>query len=199
MPGRTAPEAVSAFLGPIQQAASVLGPCKITGTPRYSTPRIGDEHEWSLCSGAGVDIRRAEGAPRGRLRFFAAMSWRLIEDDRPDYGPYRVTSTGYDYSLTADDDELWALHWHPNGKSHIAYPHQHLGARVLAPGGHITNKDHLRTGRMTFEHAVRWVLDSGGAPACDDWEDRLTLAETPHILFRSWHDRHAEKDPSPAD
>ena len=137
-------------------------------------------------------IRTRPGAS-GRLHFYAAMSWRLIQDDRDGYGPYRVTSTYYDYSLTVDEEELWALHWHPDGLSDVTYPHQHLGSRLLALSSPMSSKAHLPTGRMTFESAVRWVIESGAAPACADWEDRLTLSEAPHLLFRSWtQDRDTE-------
>ena len=39
---------------------------------------------------------------------------------------------------------------------------------------------------MTFENAIRWAVDFGAEPLYDDWQDRLTLAETPHMLYRSW-------------
>lgn len=42
------------------------------------------------------------------------------------------------------------------------------------------------TGRMTFENAVRWAVEFGAVPMHDNWEDRLALAEAPHILHRSW-------------
>jgi hypothetical protein len=193
VPGRSPAEAISSFLAPIQAAASVLGACKVTGSRGYRAARCGDEHHWALCDGDGVEVRTRPGAATGALRFYAAMSWRVIEDERPQYGPYRVTATRYDYSLTVDADELWALHWHPDGVSDVTYPHQHLGTRLLGPSSPVSSKAHLPTGRMTFESAVRWVIESGASPACADWDDRLTLSETPHLLFRSWtQDRDTE-------
>ncbi|MGQ0779103.1 MAG: hypothetical protein ACT4NY_32595 [Pseudonocardiales bacterium] len=53
----------------------------------------------------------------------------------------------------------------------------------LAP---VTSKSHLRTARMTFEMAIRWAITWGAVPLHDDWENRLALAETPHLLYRSW-------------
>ena len=127
------------------------------------------------------------------MRFFAAMSWRLIEDARDGYGPYRVTATMYDYSLVAGDEELWALHWHPSGRSHVTYPHWHPGQRFREANPTMSTKGHFPTGRMTFESALRWVVESGGEPYCGDWEPRLALAEAPHLLYRSWtQDRDVE-------
>ncbi|MCW2675188.1 MAG: hypothetical protein JWR70_228 [Modestobacter sp.] len=56
----------------------------------------------------------------------------------------------------------------------------------LAKGAPVTSKTHLVTGRMTFENAVRWAVEFGAVPMHDNWEDRLALAEAPHILHRSW-------------
>lgn len=39
---------------------------------------------------------------------------------------------------------------------------------------------------MTFETAVRWAIEWGAELLHEDWENRLTLAEAPHLLFRSW-------------
>lgn len=188
---------MASFLAPIQQAASVLANCKITGSKGYRSPAPGDVHHWALCNGAGVTVRtRYDVEPKTTFHFYAAMSWRLIEDDRDGYGPYRVTATRYDYSLTtAEGAELWALHWHPDGKSDVTYPHAHIGDRVLDSEATLTSKAHLPTGRMTFESAVRWVIEFGGAPAVNDWEDRLALAEAPHLLYRSWtQDRERESE-----
>jgi hypothetical protein len=184
--GRSPQEAVSAFLHPIQQAASLLGSCKIVGSRSYASPRLGDTHHWNLCGGDGVAIRHADPQSHARLHFYASMSWRAIEDDREGYGPFRVTTSRYDYQLTLEDAELWALHWHPEGESDVVYPHVHLGSRLLDATSGVSNKAHLPTGRMSFESAVRWVIASGGRAAKSDWEGRLALAEAPHLLYRSW-------------
>jgi hypothetical protein len=176
---------VSAFLHPLQEAAGVLGACKITGSGEFRSPRIGHEYHWSLCDGDGVAVRNAAGAS-GVRRFYAGMSWRVIEDARDGFGPYRVTTRRYEYSLTIDHDELWAFHWHPDGKSDVTYPHMHLGLPLLAESAPISNKAHPPTGRMTLEQAIRWVIDSGGKPRFEDWADRLALAEAPHLLYRTW-------------
>jgi hypothetical protein len=115
------------------------------------------------------------------------MWWRVIEDNRDGYGPYRTTTVGYDYSLVSGEtDEVWAMHWHVTGVSDEVKPHLHLGDIMLSSQLPITSQTHLRTGRMTFETAIRWLIDFGAEPIHGDWQDRLTLAEAPHLLFRSW-------------
>lgn len=123
----------------------------------------------------------------GTLEFFAHMWWKVINDERAGYGPYRVTTTGYDYSLVSDrDGEVWAMHWHVTGISSETKPHIHLGDVMLSDQAPVNSATHLQTGRMTFETAIRWLVAFGVEPLHDDWENRLALAETPHLLFRSW-------------
>lgn len=183
MPGRTPAEAVRAFLEPLQSALAVLAHGKIS-TRGGQNPRVGTPQQWSLNDGGGVELLtdNAEG-----LTLYAAMYWQVIEDERDGYGPYRVTTRGYDYSLVQGDaTEVWAMHWHPSGSSWERLPHVHLGDVLFADTAPVSSKSHLRTGRMTFETAVRWCFQFGAEPLADDWDDRLTLAEAPHILHRSW-------------
>jgi hypothetical protein len=126
------------------------------------------------------------------MEFYASMWWRVIEDHREDYGPYRVTTTGYDYSLVcgaeSQPSEVWAMHWHATGGSGETKPHVHLGDILLSDQAPVDSNTHLFTGRMTFETAIRWLITFGAKPRHVDWRDRLALAETPHLLFRSWSD-----------
>jgi hypothetical protein len=183
VPGRTPAEAVRAFLEPLQEALA----CIATGTMNIPkgghSPRVGDAHQWIINNGLGAELL-SEG---GDLQLFASMHWMLIKDDRDGYGPYRVKTLGYDYSLVqGESTELWALHWHPAGRSWERRPHLHVGDAVLAAGAPVSSKSHLGTGRMTFENAIRWAIEFGAMPLHDNWADRLALAETPHMLFRTW-------------
>jgi len=190
MPGDSAAAAVSEFVGPLQQALSCIATGKITTRRGGSRPKVGDEQQWSLNDGGGVTLKRNAALrrqQRGALEFHAHMWWRVIEDAREGYGPYRVTTTGYDYSLVSgESDEVWAMHWHTVGTSPELKPHLHLGDTLLAEHATVTSGTHLRTGRMTFETAIRWCIAFGAEPLHADWEDRLALAEAPHLLFRSW-------------
>lgn len=193
MPGPSPAEAVRQFLAPLQQALGCVAQGKITTRRGGDHPKVGTDQQWTLNDGGSALLKRgssAAGAPRldGPLEFFATMWWRVIKDDREGFGPYRVTTTGYDYALVSGRPavEVWAMHWHPTGASDEIKPHLHLGDVLLSERSPISSKAHLRTGRMTFENAIRWLIAFGAEPLHADWEDRLTLAETPHLLFRSW-------------
>jgi hypothetical protein len=195
VPGGSPYHAVAAFLAPIQQAVSCLGPCKVTVSSNGRNPRVGQGCAWSLNDGAGIELRTSAHAAQ-RLLFDAAMYWVVIEDAREGYGPYRVSTLGYDYSMSwADGREMWAMHWHPKRVSEEQRPHVHLAPALLSKEA--PDLEHLVTPRMTFKNAVRWAIEFGATPAVDDWDSRLTLAETPHLLYRSWHQDPAEGKPSP--
>lgn len=42
------------------------------------------------------------GGPRS-LEFRARILYEIIRDNRPGYGPYRITTRGYDYSICTSD------------------------------------------------------------------------------------------------
>lgn len=193
MPGDSPAEAVRQFLAALQQALGCVARGKITTRRGGDHPQVGAEQQWTLNDGAPATLKRgtaASGIPRpdGPLEFFATMWWKVIEDDRDGYGPYRVSTSGYEYSLVSgrNSAEVWAMHWHVTGVSDEVKPHLHLGDLLLSKEAPVNSKAHLRTGRMTFENAIRWVIAFGAEPLHANWEDRLTLAETPHLLFRSW-------------
>lgn len=114
------------------------------------------------------------------------MQYRIIPDD--EMGPFRITTEGYAYSLEdADRTELFAIHWHPLGPSAYTRPHLHLPRPVLTPSGPVEAGGHLPVARMTFELAIHWAIEWGAEPLVEDWEERLALAEAPHVLYRTWH------------
>lgn len=187
MPGTTPSDAVRLFVAPLQQALGCVAHGKISVRRGGYRPQLGAEQQWSLNDGGGVALRRQAGSPWSPLELYAAMYWRVIEDEREGYGPFRVTTIGYDYSLVANEkDELWAMHWHAQSQSQEIKPHLHLGDLLLSDQSPVTSHNHLRTGRMTFETAIRWAVEFGARPLHDDWETRLALAEAPHLLYRSW-------------
>ena len=116
------------------------------------------------------------------------MRYRIITDDREGYGSYRVTTRGYAYSLQDSSGRgMLDYHWHPTGRSDETRPHLHVGSHQLTDDAVLTNKLHIPTGRVTLEDAVRAAIGLGAEPLVDDWDDRLTLSESPHKLYRSWH------------
>ncbi|MFI7075622.1 hypothetical protein [Micromonospora sediminicola] len=93
------------------------------------------------------------------------MYYQIITDPREGYGPYRVTTRGYDYSVRQTDGAaVIDYHWHPVGLSHEKRPHLHLGSSQLRADAVLSNKQHILTGRLTFESVIRDLLGMGAAP-----------------------------------
>jgi hypothetical protein len=145
VPGASPYKAVEAFLAPLERAVACLGTGKIVVSPggRATT---GKTHVWSLNGGDGLVLR---GDAAG-CRFLASMHYRIIPTDSEKYdileGRWRVTTSAYLYEFRATDNaKLWAMHWHPAGKSHATFPH-------------------LPTPRQTLESAVQWCIEMGAEP-----------------------------------
>lgn len=124
------------------------------------------------------------------------MRYEIIKD--PDRGtrsePWRVTTRGYMYAVdNADGQELIAAHWHPMTSGPHTEPHLHVPHDMVSPAGYWLAREPLYTGRVTFEFLVRFAVNNVGAePLCEDWESKLLLAETPHRLYRTWHETPQE-------
>lgn len=180
MAGRTPWEASRAFFGPLRIALSCIATAKIT-TSSGGCDALGKVHSWSINGGEGVPLR-------GGYRFEAGMTYEIIKVDDDTLGPFKISTQGYLYSLyDKQGNELFGIHWHPGGSGGFQAPHVHFGSPVLSPQGPLPAKHHLPTPRMTFETAIRWAIEHGAEPIQADWQNRLTLAETPHLLYRSWH------------
>lgn len=172
MPGDSPYEATGAFLEPLQRALGCLGTCKISTTAQ-GRHKIHQTHAWTINGGTGLQIRPGV--------FYATMDYEIVLSESPDAGKWRVSTRGYAYRL-ADNERrtLWAMHWHPVGRSPATFPHVHIPA--------LNERGHFPTERMTFEHAVRWCIESGAEPKRDDWEQVLAESEGIHKLYRSWAD-----------
>jgi hypothetical protein len=85
-----------------------------------------------------------------------------------------VRIAGYQYALyDADDREILAYHWHPEGSSHVTAPHLHLGA-----GAEVGRRDLASalppTGQITLEDVLRFAItDLGVRPLRRDWSEIL--------------------------
>lgn len=186
MPGSSPYEAFSAFITPLVDAL------KCVTTPKIAVSHGGKNiinvrhllfltgHKWEN------DGYLALG--RSGIEFRARMKYMLIEDNREDYGPYRVTTRGYDYSVrTQDGTAVLDYHWHPTGLSHEKRPHIHIGSAQLSDESVLAKKQHLCCGRVTLETVIRnLIVNQGVEPLTRDWSDLLDLCETPHILHRTW-------------
>lgn len=157
---------------------SCVARAKITVSPGGHRD-VGRSHSWTINRGEGCELR-------GGRWLQARMQYRIIPDEEA--GPFRVTTEGYAYSLDdASGVELFSIHWHPLGVSTYVKPHLHLPRPVSTPSGLVEAGGHLPVSRMSFEQAIRWSIEWGAQPRVDDWQDRLDLAESPHVLHRRWH------------
>jgi hypothetical protein len=166
VPGRNPYEAFQDFIDPLQMALSCLGVTKIQ-VSSGGKQDIDTDHSWLLSDGG---MALGDG-----LFFRAAMRYQIIEDAQ--YG-YRITTRSYMYSLLRNGEEVWSMHWHPDGNSDYSEPHFHIPS--------VAGKGHLPASRMTFEEAILWTIRSGAAPAREDWESVLTESYERHVKHRSW-------------
>lgn len=131
---------------PIQRALSCFATGKVT-VDRYEP---GAEGILVLNRGASVRLNGAE-----RIEIHVSMRYLVIMTDEVGKGPFKVTTTGWIYSLLSHDgDELLAYHWHPISDSHMTTPHMHLPAQ----------KVHYPTGRVLIEDVLTASLDLGASP-----------------------------------
>lgn len=180
MPGRTPPEAVRAFLKPLEDALAVLDGVANLTVSKKGQYRKGVEYSWTINNGAGMRLGSAG-------TFFASMRFKIIDADPVRHeAPLRVTARGYLYSLKAPNgDDIWRMHWHPGGASQEERPHLHI---------HPNLKQHQVSPRMTFEKAIQWCIPFGAPLTCSLEEAlaHLEVAQAEHILYRSWADYPGE-------
>jgi hypothetical protein len=185
MPGSTPRTAFSAFLTPLKDALNCVVHPRIAFSPGGDTV-INQKHNLYLTGHLRVNDAFLR-LPGTDLEFRARMFYLIIADDREDYGPFRVTTRGYDYSLRKTDGAaVIDYHWHPVGLSHEKRPHLHIGSSQLRPEAVLSNKHHILGGRMTLESVIRDLIGLGASPRHSDFADLLDLCEAPHLLHRSW-------------
>ena len=95
-------------------------------------------------------------------------------------------TTRYAYTLLDHAGrELLAFHWHPGGRSPVAFPHLHVSAalRSTTPSGAAAvlplDKVHVPTGHLSVAAAIRLLVAELGVTALTtDWPNRLDRADT---------------------
>jgi hypothetical protein len=174
MPGRTPAAALDAYYEPLRGALACLPGVASIVRPA-GIGKVGDEGMWILNGPAGMDL--------GYGRVFAAQqAFAMVAAEDPSAGKFRITTKMYSYKLTVYGEDQWRMHWHPRapaGSDREQRPHIHLPHNFKA---------HLPTPRMTLEKAIEWCFGFGVEPRCDDWTQRLTRAEEPHLQHRTWFD-----------
>lgn len=185
MPGSNPYEAFSAFITPLVDALKCVVHPQVTVSPGGQTV-VGVKHNLYL-TGTKVENDGYLRLGRSDIELRARMKYKIIQDSREGYGPFRVTTRGYDYSVRkADGTAVIDYHWHPTGKSNEVRPHIHIGSSQLRQDSILSNKHHLLCGRITFEAVIRNLIHQDVTPQFDDWSDLLDLCEAPHLLHRTW-------------
>ena len=116
-----------------------------------------------------------------------SMQYEIVRAvDRPERGPWRVSTRGYMYELQTESSELiLSYHWHP--QSTVANPHVHIGHTQLAEDAVLSGKAHYPTGRISLESVIRTCIAEYGVSAQrPDWEETLALRESDFEAYRSW-------------
>jgi hypothetical protein len=90
------------------------------------------------------------------------MHYRIVPTDPEKYdieqGRWRVTTSAYLYEFrTPDNAKLWAMHWHPTGRSRATFPHLHL--YTVRPTGTSPRRDRPSSRRCSG--ASRWERSRG--------------------------------------
>lgn len=187
MPGSSPYEAFNAFITPLVDALNC-----VVQRPSIAVSQGGravtDVRHLLFLTGHKWDNDGYLAVGGGCIELRARMKYMIIEDERDGYGPFRVTTRGYDYSVrTRDGAAVLDYHWHPTGLSHEKRPHLHIGSAQLSHDSVLARKQHLCCGRVTLEAVIRNLINNQGVkPLTLDWSDLLDLCETPHILHRSW-------------
>jgi hypothetical protein len=176
--GKSPPEAVQNFLDPLRLALS----CVTRDVLQVSGYHVADvPHAVTL--GRGLPVRLGGDS---RLSLTVTHNYRIIEDPGP-RGPYKCSTTSYVYALDDDQSkEVISYQWHPSGRSHVTWPHLHLGA-----GAHVERHDlsaaHLPTGRISIEEMLRLAIDELGVePLRADWRDVMDTSQVAHEKWRTW-------------
>lgn len=95
-------------------------------------------------------------------------------------GRWRAQIIAYQYALLdRAGREYLAYHWHPEGVSHVAEPHLHLGPAAQV-GATMLAAAHLPTGPVSLAAVVRLAVEAFAArPLRADWPSVLERAAAP--------------------
>jgi hypothetical protein len=188
MAGKPPPEAVINFLDPLTRALSCV-------TREVVSVRGG----YHVAIPPHALLFQNNPVVLGQDKRFALkliQQYRIVEDEEPGRGPWKVSTVAYYYTLetpetsAAPSQEVLGYHWHPQERNAVTYPHLHLyqGAGTLR---HNLIKAHLPTARVAVEDVLRCVITQlGVVPLRDDWEAILTETQSAFQQWRTWGGSH---------
>lgn len=171
MPSRTPAAAVSTVKEALQRAVSCVSDAVLVVSPGGYRP-AGSIHYLTF---AQEFVRlKDDGAGLGlRTRY----SYRL-QNDPTDRRAWLAACVDYLYAIhNADEREILAYHWHPDGRSPLVAPHLHLGPGAALGRVELT-RAHLPTGAVGLPAVLQFAIrDLGVRPLRDDWTAILDAPE----------------------
>lgn len=173
MAGKSEREAVQNFLRPLQQALSCI-----------TNKVLIHPGDYRLDIPYGLAVERFRLSSEQPLFLEIAIEYRIVKDERPDYGPYRINTLAYSYILSAEDGkEVFAYQWQP--KSKVQSPHLHVTC--------LGRKYHFPTGRIAIEQVIRFLITEYKVKPrkerLQDWQEVLDQTQQRFERYRSWHFR----------
>jgi hypothetical protein len=180
VPGRTVPAAIDAFLNPLREAVSCLGPAHFGLTPG-ARGDVGETHAWTLNEGTPIELGNG-------LSFRASMQFETLDQGKSQMrNRFRVTTREYIYAVSLNGKEVIAAHWHPASSSPYTFPHWHIGSTALAADGVYLERAHIPSPRVSFEYMIRFMIEQMGVtPRREDWSQRLKRTESAFEDHKSW-------------
>ncbi len=191
MAGETEREAVQKYVEPLQRAVSCISKSVLGVSGGY---RVGDTPH-SLTFGDGLP-QKLKGP---NVYLSIVHKYRIVRDDTPGRGPWRVTIDHYVYTIrrspssdsSSKHEKLISYQWHPNPQGRYNYPHLHLypDSIVGSPSeaAKLSSKSHIPTGRVAMEDIIRFVITQLNVqPLRKDWEKVLNETQERFTRYSSW-------------
>jgi hypothetical protein len=181
--GRTPYEAAENFLGPLKRCVSHF---------------TGDQLELSAGGRHPADEPHSVALNRGQLSrlrsdpplaLLLSINYKIVEAEG-DRGPWRTTTTKYEYAIHKWKDpqrELIAFHWHPSDR--VDWPHVHLKWEILREDAPLPRRKlRIRTHRVSIENVFQMLVSEMGCEPIStrDWETTLAETEARFRQYQSW-------------
>lgn len=172
MAGKTPASAVDAYLRPLRRAIS----CVTNRVLLAEKPRLDTLQATTLAG----QVARLKGAER--LSLEVQQNFAVVAAADP-LGPYKVTTKRYSYTLSKDDHEVVAFHWHP-GIEGVDRPYIHFGE---GDPESLSRKLHVPSGRVALEDVLWFAISQLGAePIRPDWQRVFDRGRVAFQRYRSW-------------
>jgi len=147
--GKFPAEAAQSFIEPFQRSVSCATPSVVSARGGYHR----SDRPLSLLLGRGAP-QRLRGVP---IAIRVALYYRIIESSDDPRGPWKATTTGYQYALEdLEEDEILAYHWHPDAA---------LG-QGAAVGRQELQTAHLPTSRVPLSNSCGCALVTSKLSRC---------------------------------